>query len=466
VEIATEDRTIVRPRRPLAALAVAALAAPLAACGTDAEAGTTVALVIGYQSKTINTVNAGTLLRSQGYLEKRLAELGKKNGKTYTVKWQDYDTGAPITAQMLAGKIDIGSMGDYPLLINGSKTGTIKDARTEYIATTGYNAKGALNSVVVKNDSPISSLAELKGKKVSASVGSAGHGLLVRALKEAGVDPTEVSVQNQLPAVGASALQAGQVDAFAQFVAWPGLVVFKGQGRLLYDGGDVGLPTFHGVVARRAYTDEHPEVTDAFLKSVIDATNYIHAEPLKAAESVAKATGLPAEVVYLYNGANGISTFDTTIKPLQKDALAEDVPFLKSIGVLKTLDLKAFVNDTYIKKAYGDGYAKALESTTNPAAIKGDPATASEAWFAGEEKTQAAADPAALLKLIKENGGKKVRAAYVPTINGTRWFADKAVWISDGGKLLAASTPTGAAKYVAEHSGATQITYEAALAAA
>jgi NitT/TauT family transport system substrate-binding protein len=455
----------VRPRRPLAALTIAALAASLAACGT-AEAEGTVTLVVGYQSKTINTVNAGTLLRSQGYLEKRLAELGRKNGTTYTVKWQDYDTGAPITAQMLAGKIDIGSMGDYPLLINGSKTGSISGARTEYIATTGYNAKGALNSVVVKNDSPISSLAELKGKKVSASVGSAGHGLLVRALKGAGVDVKDVSIQNQLPAVGASALQAGQVDAFAQFVAWPGLVVFKGEGRLLYDGADVNLPTFHGVVARKKYTDEHPEVTDAFLKSVIDATNYIHAEPLKAAESVAKATGLPAEVVYLYNGANGISTFDTTIKGLQKDALAEDVPFLKSIGVLKALDVKAFVNDTYIKKAYGDGYAKALESTTNAAAIPGDPATASEAWFAGEEKTQAAADPVALLKLIKQNGDKKVRAAYVPTINGTRWFADKAVWVKDGEKLLPASTPTGAAKYIAAHPGATQITYEAALAAA
>src|SRR5689334_22138044 len=77
----------------------------------------TIRVVVGYQSKTINTVTAGTLLRSLGSFESRLAALGRRTGKKYTVVWQDYDTGAPITAQMIAGKIDIGSMGDYPLLI-------------------------------------------------------------------------------------------------------------------------------------------------------------------------------------------------------------------------------------------------------------------------------------------------------------------------------------------------------------
>jgi NitT/TauT family transport system substrate-binding protein len=79
-------------------------------------------VVVGYQSKTINTVTAGTLLRAQGYLERRLADITTRTGTKYAVRWQDYDTGAPITAQMLAEKIDIGSMGDYPMLINGSKT--------------------------------------------------------------------------------------------------------------------------------------------------------------------------------------------------------------------------------------------------------------------------------------------------------------------------------------------------------
>ncbi|MGW4249451.1 ABC transporter substrate-binding protein, partial [Nocardia sp. NPDC004722] len=103
----------------IAALA-AALALTVSGCSLESSGGgDTVKVVIGYQSKTINTVTAGTLLKAKGFLEQRLNSLN--NGHKYAVEWQDYDTGAPITAQMVAEKIDIGSMGDYPLLINGSR---------------------------------------------------------------------------------------------------------------------------------------------------------------------------------------------------------------------------------------------------------------------------------------------------------------------------------------------------------
>lgn len=105
------------------ALAVAVvLLASVTACGGNAAAGgdgATVTVTVGYQSRTINTVTAGTLLRSLGSFEKQLNAL--HDGHSYKVVWQDYATGAPITAQMTAGKIDIGSMGDFPLLINAAR---------------------------------------------------------------------------------------------------------------------------------------------------------------------------------------------------------------------------------------------------------------------------------------------------------------------------------------------------------
>ncbi len=101
----------IRRTAPLIALVTALSGCTVA--GRAAESGAE-PVVVGYQSKTINTVTAGTLLRAQGFFEKRLAELSRRTGKKYAVTWQDYDTGAPITAQMMAGKLDIGSMGDYP----------------------------------------------------------------------------------------------------------------------------------------------------------------------------------------------------------------------------------------------------------------------------------------------------------------------------------------------------------------
>lgn len=452
-------------KKPLVAL-LAALTASVTACSLDSAGGSddVVNVVIGYQSKTINTVTAGTLLRAKGFLEQRLADVSTDTGTKYNVTWQDYDTGAPITAQMVAEKIDIGSMGDYPMLINGSKTQSLERARTEIVSVTGYHPKGALNMVVVDPDSPAQTLPDLAGEKVSASVGSAGHGTLVRALERAGLDPkTGVEVLNQQPQVGASALESGQVQGLSQFVAWPGLLVFQNKARLLYDGAELDYPTLHGVVVRQDYSAQHPEVLDAFLQAQLDATEFLNTEPLEAARIVAEGSGLPQEVVYLYNGPGGTS-FDTTLKPSLIEALKGDVPYLKSIGDFADLDVTGFIDDAPLRRAFqarGQDYDAALKATSAPAA--------GELWIQGSDSTTPAATPNELLRAVREAeaGGATVRAAYVPdTELGTRWFADKAIWVRDGARYLPFGTPAGAQRHVSAHPGAEIVEYRQALVGA
>jgi NitT/TauT family transport system substrate-binding protein len=423
-------------------------------------------VVIGYQSKTINTVTAGTLLRAQSYLEHRLADITTRTGTKYAVRWQDYDTGAPITAQMLAEKIDIGSMGDYPMLINGSKTQANPLAKTEIVSITGYNPKGALNMVVVAPGSSATTLHDLAGSKVSASVGSAGHGTLMRALDRAGIKGVEVL--NQQPQVGASALESGQVQGLSQFVAWPGLLVFQGKAKLLYDGAELNLPTLHGVVVRRSYATSHPEVLAAFLQAQLDATDFLNQKPLEAARIVAQASGLPQEVVYLYNGPGGTS-FDTTLKPSLVDALKNDVPYLKSIGDFADLDVGGFVQDAPLRAVFGArglNYDAVRAATANPSVLSGDPTLASELWLDGSDLTQTVANPTSLLRAVRDATahGAKVRAAYIPDAElGTRWFADKAVWVQDGQNYLPFGTPAGAHRYLAAHPGGAIVNYQQAL---
>jgi NitT/TauT family transport system substrate-binding protein len=473
-----------KPFIRLAALA-ASITAAVSGCSLDSatnSAGNVVNVVIGYQSKTINTVTAGTLLRAKGYLERRLADISTRTGTKYDVTWQDYDTGAPITAQMVAEKIDIGSMGDYPMLINGSKTQANERARTEIVSVTGYNAKGALNMVVVAPNSSAQTLTDLAGQKVSASVGSAGHGTLVRALSNAGVDPkTGVEVLNQQPQIGASALESGQVQGLSQFVAWPGLLVYQGKAKLLYDGAELNYPTLHGVVVRRAYAAEHPEVLDAFLQAQLDATDFLNQKPLEASKIVADGSGLPQEVVYLYNGPGGTS-FDMAVKPSLVEALKGDVRYLKSIGDFADLDVAGFVQDAPLRAVFsarGQDYGKAVAATGNRSVLGGtdpvcniavnDPARASELWLDGSGTTQAAATPTCLLKAVRDATAKgaKVRAAYVPDAElGTRWFADKAAWVRDGQNYLPFDTPSGAKRYVTAHPGSVTVDYQQALAGA
>ncbi|MFI8521934.1 ABC transporter substrate-binding protein [Streptomyces sp. NPDC085481] len=445
------------PGKKITPLLPLALLLPLATgCGGAADAddpagqggARTVTVTVGYQSKTINTVTAGTLLRSLGYFEEELAARGRKDGVTYEVEWQDYATGAPITAQMTAGKIDIGSMGDYPLLINAARGRQLKQP-TRLVSVTGYNLRGGLNTVVVAPGSPLKSLSDLRDRKVSTSVGSAADGTLVRALQQAGIDPDKgIRKLNQQPSVGASALNAGSVDALSQFVAWPGLLAFQGRAQALYDGAELNLPTFHGVTVREKFAKERAGVLDDFLKAQRRATDYLRTRPVEAAESVAKETGLPAEVVYLYNGANGIATFDPQLRPELIAALKQDVPVLKAARLVGDVDVDAFVDRAPLDRA---AEAPAYPKTA---------AARSELWLKGSATTRGFASPKELLKAVK---GAQVRAAYVPdAVTGTLWFADRAVWVADGTDLRAFVTPAGARAYAAAHPGSRIVDYATA----
>ncbi|MFD3701831.1 ABC transporter substrate-binding protein [Nocardia sp. NPDC058658] len=466
-------------RIPALLLGAAAVASLATGCGAGDD-GKTVTVNIGYQSKTINTVTAGTLLRDRGTFEAELAELGKSKGLTYKVEWKDFAAGPPLTAQMLAGQVDIGSMGDAPVLVNGSKTRDHADVKSELIAVTGYNLRGSLNQIVVPTDSKATTIADLRGEIVSTSVGSAAHGMLATGLSAAGMTLEDVKLLGQDPAVGASALQGDQVAALAQFVPWPQKLVYDGKAKLLYDGGSAGIPTFHAVVASERFGTENSDVVTAFLRAVRKTTDYLNQNPLEAAQRVAEITGLPAEVVYLYNGPNGLVSFDPTIKSQQVEALGKLLPFLKSLGALSDLNLGEFVDDRYLRTVYGAEYDAASASVAAPAPLTGTDttcggavdglATASEVWFADTPKTTVAKTPTCLLRQIAATG-TTVRAAYVPDhTTGTRLFAATASWVSDPAagpddRLLPFATSAAAQQYAAAHPGVTVIDYQAALKA-
>ena len=268
-----------------------------------------------------------------------------------------------------------------------------------------------------------------------------------------------MTVENQDPSVGAAALKGGSVDAVSQFVAWPGLLAFRDDARLVYDGGQLDLPTLHGTVVRNEFADQQGEIVDAFLKAQIDATDYLHEHPLEASEIVAEKTGLPPEVVYLYNGRNGVSTFDTTIKPDQVAALEHDVPFLKSIGVLtdprrpRRVRRRLADQGGVRREVRRGGRVRRRTRRPSPAATSvcgekvEDPALAGEIWVDGEPDTRPVASPVCLLRNVNavEADGDELRAAYLPdAVTGTRWFADRMVWLQDGEELLPFATEESA----------------------
>ncbi|MEC8582632.1 MAG: sulfonate ABC transporter substrate-binding protein, partial [Pseudomonadota bacterium] len=121
-----------------------------------------ISIAIGHQSMCTDTYTAGIIIKELGLLEKYLPTDGKYADADYDVSWADYSSGGPITNQMMANKLNIGVMGDYPLIVNGAKFQETESLRSIYVAGTGYNLKGSGNAIVVPVDSDIYSIDQLK----------------------------------------------------------------------------------------------------------------------------------------------------------------------------------------------------------------------------------------------------------------------------------------------------------------
>lgn len=440
---------------------------------------------IGTQNATTNTVTGGVILRKMGLLDKFLPRSGKYRDAEYDLGWYDAPSAPPLTNQMVAGKVDIASMGDYPLLVNGSTFQQTGDERSFFIATLAYNARGSGNGVVVPKNSDISALEDLKGKTVSVPLGSAAHGMLIRALSEKNLSPDSFfNLTNQQPTEAAASLKAGKIDAHADFVPYVELFPFQGFARKVFDGSQVGFPTFHGVTVREGFARENPEVIVGYLRSLLAANAWVSENPQKAAEKIEEWTGVAKEVAYVYLGRGGIMTLDPTIKPQWVEAMRKNIPILKELGALKDINLDAFVRDDYLRTAFkeeGLDYEAQLRRVESHAPISGiDPvsgeeitgkADAGEIWPV-DGAIEPFSSPSTLLARVKElrKKGDKINAAYVTDHEyGVKLFADAAFYVktdkgSDGDTppVIAFGTQPAAATFADQRGGAL-LRYEEAI---
>lgn len=150
-------------------------------------------LVVGDQS-----YNAQAVMEAAGVL----------NDLPYTLEWKQFTAGSPVAEALNANSLDIGLLGDAPVLFLGALGAPIK-----VIAVTRQNLEGV--AILVKKDSSIHSLADLKGKRAAVWKGSWSQQLLFTALDNAGV-PRDSLELRYLSALDAShALEGGSVDVIA-----------------------------------------------------------------------------------------------------------------------------------------------------------------------------------------------------------------------------------------------------------
>jgi NitT/TauT family transport system substrate-binding protein len=431
-------------------VATATLASLL--CAGGALAQTTVAIGIGTQDTTTNTVTTGTIIRELKLFEKYLPKDGKYANIKFQLDWNNFTSGPPVTNGMMANKLQIGMMGDYPLVVNGFTFQNNPESKSQLIAVAAYNIYGSGNGLVVHKDSPYFELSDLKDKLVSVPFGSAAHGMILKAMQDRKWPADYFKLVSQSPEVGSTNLQEKKIDAHADFVPFAELLPFRGFARKIFDGVETKAPTWHGAVVRTDFAEKYPEVVVAYIKAIIEANAWVRADPKTASEKIAAWTGIDKEVVYIFLGPGGIMTMDPTIKPELVADAGEDAKVLQNLGRMKEFDVQKWVNDSFVRKAYAElglDYDAQLKSFDNYE-VKGEdkfcnkpivePRKAGEIWVADEGIQPFSSTACTLAAYADLNAkGKKINVAYVyDTARGIKLFADQAFFTVAGDKAAIA----------------------------
>lgn len=198
-------------------------------------------------------------------------------------------TGGVISVALASGGVDIGQIGLGPAINAISRGASVK-----IVAGSGRAGEG----FVVRNDSPIRSMKDLRGKRVSIPAkGSMQDYVLRKALAANGMQFSDVDVLIVAEADMKSALLTNQVDVVSG--AEPAISnVVAGGARMIATGQDIWPNHANDViVATTAAINERPDAVQATIDTFKRAITFVQEHPSEAQEITAKATGVPIGVV-------------------------------------------------------------------------------------------------------------------------------------------------------------------------
>ena len=261
-------------RRTLLSAALAATI-PTLRGARAAEAGV---LRVGYQK-----YGSLVLLKGRGTLERALRPLG------YEVAWSEFPSGPPLMEALNAGAIDLGSAGEAPPVFAQAASPELR-----YVAAEPPAPRG--EAILVPKDSPVRSVADLRGRTIALNKGSNVHFLLLRALEKAGLPYDAVTLAFLGPADANAAFVRGSVDAWAIWDPYLAAAERATGARVLADGDGV-VPNRQFYLSRRAFTDANPRIVSAVLTAVGEVDAWAAGNTDAVASQLAPSVGIPAPVL-------------------------------------------------------------------------------------------------------------------------------------------------------------------------
>ncbi|MBE9094692.1 aliphatic sulfonate ABC transporter substrate-binding protein [Tychonema sp. LEGE 07203] len=211
-------------------------------------------------------------LKAKGSLETRLAEIG------WRVEWTEFLAGPPILAAIGKGKIDLGYAGVAPPIFAQSDG-------VPFVYIANDSALPGSIGIVVPQDSPIRTLADLKGKKIAATQKTAGHYLLIRALTKGGLQLKDAEFVDLPPTKAREAFVRGEVDAWAIWQPFLAQLQETMPADFLTDSdGLMNDRNFY--LASRSFASDFPDVIKIVMGETRKMAAWITRNPQGAAEFI------------------------------------------------------------------------------------------------------------------------------------------------------------------------------------
>lgn len=190
-------------------------------------------------------------------------------------------SGKEVRDAMIAGSVDIGSVGSTPLIVGAAKADVVTVGAVAYAGDT--------LAIVVRKDSGIKTLADLKGKKIATQFGSSTDfalrkgALPANGMSENDIQPVNIKFQDMV-----AALASKSVDAFAGVEPYIALADEQGIGVSILKLGAYDMtPLFLGVQGK--FLREQPEAVNAFLKGYMEVVDQFKHNPDKVADTLVKS---------------------------------------------------------------------------------------------------------------------------------------------------------------------------------
>ncbi|WP_428421332.1 aliphatic sulfonate ABC transporter substrate-binding protein [Methylibium sp.] len=254
---------------------------------------------IGFQKSAVNLV----ILKQQGALERRFP--------ASKVSWIEFPAGPQLLEALAVGSLEIGLTGDSPPVFAQAAG---KDLR--YVGA--EPPKPQSSAILVKPESAIRTLADLKGRKIAFQKGSSAHYLVVRALAKAELQWSDITPIYLPPSDARAAFERGSVDAWAIWDPYYAATELDIKPRVLSNGvGLSGNNSFY--LASTAFTQDHPQAVQALLDELTRADAYVQSNRKEAAQFIADFSGLSLATVHLFLSRRPPSP----VKPLPPSLVAD-----------------------------------------------------------------------------------------------------------------------------------------------